>query len=45
MIHFVVISSDLWPHVLDTRLKRGPALSTDHHLFSKLDVLEEEEAR
>ncbi|KAK3522948.1 hypothetical protein QTP86_010078 [Hemibagrus guttatus] len=32
MIDFVVISSDLRPHVLDTRVKRGAELSTDHHL-------------
>ncbi|KAK3533011.1 hypothetical protein QTP70_006237 [Hemibagrus guttatus] len=32
MIDFVVVSSDLWPHVLDTRVKRGAELSTNHHL-------------
>ncbi|TWW61044.1 hypothetical protein D4764_05G0011340 [Takifugu flavidus] len=32
MIDFVVVSSDLWPHVLDTQVKRGAELSTDHHL-------------
>ncbi|KAK3525229.1 hypothetical protein QTP86_024952 [Hemibagrus guttatus] len=32
MIDLVVVSSDLRPHVLDTRLKRGAELSTDHHL-------------
>ncbi|TWW59155.1 hypothetical protein D4764_06G0006850 [Takifugu flavidus] len=32
MIDFVVVSSDLWPHVLDTRVKRRAELSTDHHL-------------
>ncbi|KAK3529721.1 hypothetical protein QTP86_000821 [Hemibagrus guttatus] len=32
MIDLVVMSSDLWPHVLDTRVKRGAELSTDHHL-------------
>ncbi|KAK3542019.1 hypothetical protein QTP86_010364 [Hemibagrus guttatus] len=32
MIDLVVVSSDLWPHVLDTRVKRGAELSTDHHL-------------
>ncbi|TWW77407.1 hypothetical protein D4764_12G0007970 [Takifugu flavidus] len=32
MINFVVVSSDLRPHVLDTRVKRGSELSTDHHL-------------
>ncbi|TWW77340.1 hypothetical protein D4764_12G0007300 [Takifugu flavidus] len=31
MIEFVVVSSDLRPHVLDTRVKRGAELSTDHH--------------
>ncbi|KAK0154873.1 putative uncharacterized transposon-derived protein F52C9.6 [Merluccius polli] len=30
--YFVVVSSDLRPHVLDTRAKRGAELSTDHHL-------------
>ena len=32
MIDFVIISSDLWPCVLDTWVKRGAKLSTDHHL-------------
>ncbi|TWW59961.1 R2 Retrovirus-related Pol polyprotein from type I retrotransposable element [Takifugu flavidus] len=32
MIDFVVVSSDLRPHVLDTQVKRGAELSTDHHL-------------
>ncbi|KAK3508205.1 hypothetical protein QTP70_017467 [Hemibagrus guttatus] len=32
MIDLVVLSSDLRPHVLDTRVKRGAELSTDHHL-------------
>ncbi|TWW59288.1 hypothetical protein D4764_06G0008180 [Takifugu flavidus] len=32
MIDFVVVSSDLRPHVLDTRVKRRAELSTDHHL-------------
>nr|XP_054603205.1 craniofacial development protein 2-like [Nothobranchius furzeri] len=32
MIDFVVVSSDLWSYVLDTRVKRGAELSTDHHL-------------
>uniref|UniRef100_A0A671U0G4 Endonuclease/exonuclease/phosphatase domain-containing protein n=1 Tax=Sparus aurata TaxID=8175 RepID=A0A671U0G4_SPAAU len=32
MIDFVVMSSDLRPYVLDTRVKRGAELSTDHHL-------------
>ncbi|KAK3572591.1 hypothetical protein QTP86_000401 [Hemibagrus guttatus] len=32
MINFVVVSSDLRPHVLDTQVKRGAELSTDHHL-------------
>ncbi len=32
MIGFVVVSSDLRPYVLDTRVKRGAELSTDHHL-------------
>ncbi|KAK3553775.1 hypothetical protein QTP70_009301 [Hemibagrus guttatus] len=32
MIDLVVVSSDLRPHVLDTRVKRGEELSTDHHL-------------
>ncbi|KAK3516002.1 hypothetical protein QTP70_000858 [Hemibagrus guttatus] len=34
MIDFVVMSSDLRPHVLDTREKRGAELSTDHHLVA-----------
>ena len=32
MIDFVIVSSDLRPYVLDTRVKRGAELSTDHHL-------------
>ncbi|KAJ7995722.1 hypothetical protein DPEC_G00247540 [Dallia pectoralis] len=32
MIDFVIVSADLRPHVLDTRVKRGAELSTDHHL-------------
>ncbi|TWW74392.1 hypothetical protein D4764_14G0003950 [Takifugu flavidus] len=32
MIDFVVVSLDLRPHVLDTWVKRGAKLSTDHHL-------------
>ncbi|TWW81097.1 hypothetical protein D4764_01G0009120 [Takifugu flavidus] len=32
MIDFVVVSSDLRPRVLDTRVKRGVELSTNHHL-------------
>ncbi|KAK3528882.1 hypothetical protein QTP70_012074 [Hemibagrus guttatus] len=32
MIDLVVVSADLRPHVLDTRVKRGAKLSTDHHL-------------
>lgn len=33
MIDFVVISCDFGPHILDTQVKRGLALSTDHHLL------------
>uniref|UniRef100_A0A8C6LTH4 Endonuclease/exonuclease/phosphatase domain-containing protein n=1 Tax=Nothobranchius furzeri TaxID=105023 RepID=A0A8C6LTH4_NOTFU len=32
MIDFVVVPSDLRPYVLDTRVKRGAELSTDHNL-------------
>ncbi|KAK3562735.1 hypothetical protein QTP86_006512 [Hemibagrus guttatus] len=32
MIDLVVVSSDLWLHVLDTWVKRGAELSTDHHM-------------
>ncbi|MGL5782874.1 MAG: endonuclease/exonuclease/phosphatase family protein, partial [Plesiomonas shigelloides] len=32
MIDFVVVSSDLRLYVLDTRVKRGAELSSDHHL-------------
>ena len=32
MINFEVMSSDLRLYVLDTRVKRGAELSTDHHL-------------
>ncbi|MEQ2291005.1 hypothetical protein AMECASPLE_008902 [Ameca splendens] len=34
IIDFVVVSSDLWPHVLETQVKRGAVLSTDHHLVA-----------
>ncbi|XP_058272779.1 deleted in malignant brain tumors 1 protein-like [Hemibagrus wyckioides] len=34
MINLVVVSSDLRPYVLDTRVKRGAELSTDHHLVA-----------
>jgi len=33
MINFVIVSSDLRPYVLDTRVKRGAELSTDHHQY------------
>ncbi|KAK3518676.1 hypothetical protein QTP70_007169 [Hemibagrus guttatus] len=36
MIDFVVVSSDLQPHVLDTQVKRGAELSIDHHLVERL---------
>ncbi|KAK3568677.1 hypothetical protein QTP86_012873 [Hemibagrus guttatus] len=32
MIDLMIVSSDLRPHILDTRVKRGADLSTDHHL-------------
>ena len=32
MIDFVVLSFDLWLYVLDTRVKSGAELATDHHL-------------
>lgn len=32
MIDFVVVSSDLRLYVLDTRVKRGAELSSDHYL-------------
>ncbi|KAK3508663.1 hypothetical protein QTP70_003104 [Hemibagrus guttatus] len=32
MMDLVVVSSDLRPHVLDTRVKKGAERSTDHHL-------------
>ena len=32
MIDFIAVSSDLQPHVLDTRAKSGAERSTDHHL-------------
>ncbi|KAI3377711.1 hypothetical protein L3Q82_008869 [Scortum barcoo] len=43
MIDFVVVSSDLRPYVLDTRVKRGAELSTDHHLVVSWIQLAEEE--
>ncbi|KAK3517658.1 hypothetical protein QTP70_014900 [Hemibagrus guttatus] len=38
MIDLVIVSSDLRPHVLDTRVKRGAELSTDHHLVGVLQL-------
>ncbi|XP_066535190.1 ecto-ADP-ribosyltransferase 5-like [Hoplias malabaricus] len=35
MIDFVIVSSDLRPYILDTWVKRGAELSTDHHLVAK----------
>lgn len=32
MIDYVNVSSDLWTHVLDTQVKRGVELPTDHRL-------------
>ncbi|KAK3544363.1 hypothetical protein QTP86_009740 [Hemibagrus guttatus] len=37
----VVVSSDLRPHVLDTRVKRGAELSTDHHLVPALVMVQD----
>lgn len=34
MISFIVVSSDLRPYVLDTRVKRGAEFSTDLHLVA-----------
>ncbi|TWW74372.1 R2DM Retrovirus-related Pol polyprotein from type II retrotransposable element [Takifugu flavidus] len=34
MIDFIVVSADLRPYVLDTRVKRGAELLTDHYLVS-----------
>ncbi|KAK3512671.1 hypothetical protein QTP70_021719 [Hemibagrus guttatus] len=44
MIDLVIVSSDLRPHVLDTRVKRGVELSTDHHLVLELDPFAEGDA-
>ncbi|KAK3526947.1 hypothetical protein QTP86_005765 [Hemibagrus guttatus] len=41
MIDLVVVSSDLRPHVLDTRVKRGAKLSTNHHLVVFNSLLRE----
>ncbi|KAK3532938.1 hypothetical protein QTP70_003794 [Hemibagrus guttatus] len=38
MIDLVIVSSDLRPHVLDTQVKRGAELSTDHHLVIPREV-------
>lgn len=32
MINFIVMSSELWPHVLDTQAKIGADLSTAHYM-------------
>ena len=44
MIDSVVVSSDLQLYVLDTRVKRGAELSTDHHLVVSWIRLVGEEA-
>jgi len=36
LIDFVIVSADLGPHVLDTRVKRGAELSTDHHRLTHI---------
>ncbi|KAK3551371.1 hypothetical protein QTP70_016656, partial [Hemibagrus guttatus] len=38
MIDIVIVSSDLRLHVLDTRVKRGAELSTNHHLVMSLGI-------
>ncbi|KAI3376730.1 hypothetical protein L3Q82_016491 [Scortum barcoo] len=35
MIDFIIVSSDLQPYVLDTLVKRGAEMSTDHHLVGR----------
>ncbi|KAK3542765.1 hypothetical protein QTP70_002779, partial [Hemibagrus guttatus] len=35
----MIVSSDLQPHVLDTQVKRGAELSTDHHLVLRRQSL------
>ncbi|TWW62415.1 hypothetical protein D4764_04G0010620 [Takifugu flavidus] len=45
MIDFVVMSADLRPYVLDTRVKRGAELSTDHYLVVCWECLVEEPVR
>ncbi|KAK3554961.1 hypothetical protein QTP86_001863 [Hemibagrus guttatus] len=42
MIDLVIVSSDLRPHVLDTRVKRGAELSTDHHLVESFNQIPRE---
>ncbi len=32
MINFIIVFSDLGPHVLNTQVKRGAEQSTTHHL-------------
>ncbi|KAK3567193.1 hypothetical protein QTP86_012463 [Hemibagrus guttatus] len=39
IIDLVVVSSDLRPHVLDTLVKRGAELSTDHHLVENFNQI------
>ncbi|XP_056880293.1 uncharacterized protein LOC130520623 [Takifugu flavidus] len=36
MIDFIVVSADLRPYILDTRVKRGAELLTDHYLVVSL---------
>ena len=42
MIDFVVVLSDLQPHVSDTQVKRGAELSTDHYMVGVGFVGEED---
>ncbi|KAK3566793.1 hypothetical protein QTP86_004505 [Hemibagrus guttatus] len=42
MINLVVVSSDLRPHVLDTRVKRGEELSTNHQLVESFNQIPRE---
>ncbi|KAK3520782.1 hypothetical protein QTP70_032353 [Hemibagrus guttatus] len=42
MIDLVVVSSDLRPHVLYTRVKRGAELSTNHHLVESFNQIPRE---
>ena len=39
LIHFCIVSSNLFSDVLDVQVKQGAELSTDHHLVADFQNL------